>query len=222
MIHSAAKRHAVNAVIMIAATFSLLGCQTAYYGAMEKLGIEKRDILVDRVQDARGAQQEAKEQFEDALEQFIAVTEFQGGALEARYRQLKAEFDASEAEAENVRGRIRDVERVAKDLFAEWDKELGQFTNQAMRRTSERQLADTRRHYAVLIGKMRRAESRIAPVLDAFRDRVLFLKHNLNAQAIASLRTDRAEVESDIAVLVTEMNKSIAEADAFIRRMALD
>lgn len=222
MIHSDAKRHAVNALIIIAATFSMPGCQTAYYGAMEKLGIEKRDILVDRVQDARGAQQEAKEQFEDALEQFIAVTEFQGGALEARYRQLKAEFDASEAEAENVRGRIREVERVAKDLFAEWDKELGQFTNQAMRRSSERQLADTRRHYAVLSDKMRRAEGRIAPVLDAFRDRVLFLKHNLNAQAITSLRTDRAEVESDIAVLVTEMNKSIAEADAFIRRMTLD
>lgn len=219
---SAAKRQGMNAVLMGAAVLSLLACQTAYYGAMEKLGIEKRDILVDRVEDARGAQQAAKEQFEDALEQFIAVTDFRGGALEDQYRSLKAEYDASEARAENVRGRIRDVERVAKDLFAEWEKELGQFTNQELRRSSERQLTDTRRRYAVLIDKMRRAESKIAPVLDAFRDRVLFLKHNLNAQAIASLRTDRAEVESDIAALVAEMNKSIAEADAFIRKMSAE
>lgn len=219
---TAAKRHAIATALTLAVALSLAGCQTAYYGAMEKLGIEKRDILVDRVEDARGAQLAAKEQFEDALEQFIAVTDFQGGALEAQYRKLKAEYDASEAKAEQVRSRIRDVERVAKDLFAEWEKELGQFTSQDMRRSSERQLADTRSRYGVLIGKMRRAESKIEPVLDAFRDRVLFLKHNLNAQAIASLRADRAEVESDIATLVAEMNKSIAEADAFIRRMSVE
>ena len=35
---------------------------------------------------------------------------------------------------------------------------------------------------------MRLAESRIEPVLKSFRDQVLFLKHNLNAKAIASLR----------------------------------
>lgn len=222
MLLTAAKRHAIAAALTLAAAMSLAGCQTAYYGAMEKLGIEKRDILVDRVEDARGAQQAAKEQFEDALEQFIAVTDFQGGALEAQYRKLKAEYDDSEAKADQVRSRIRDVERVAKDLFAEWEKELGLFTSQDMRRSSERQLADTRSRYGVLIGKMRRAESKIEPVLNAFRDRVLFLKHNLNAQAIASLRADRAEVESGIATLVAEMNKSIAEADAFIRRMSVD
>lgn len=222
MLFSDGKHHGVIAAFLLAMAALLSGCQTAYYGAMEKLGIEKRDILVDRVADARGAQQDAKEQFEDALEQFIAVTAFQGGELEGQYRKLKAEFEASEAQADKVRSRIADVERVAKDLFAEWDKELRQFTNQDMRRSSERQLTDTRRRYAVLIDKMRRAESRIDPVLDAFRDRVLFLKHNLNAQAIASLRGDRAEIESDIGALVADMNKSIAEADAFIQRMSGD
>ena len=216
------QRNILRVAFIVAAGIFQFGCQTAYYGAMEKLGIEKRDILVDRVEDARGAQQDAKEQFEDALEQFIAVTNFQGGALETQYRKLKAEFEDSEAQAEKVRSRIRDVERVAKDLFTEWDKELAQFSNQDMRRTSERQLADTRRRYAVLIEKMRRAEGKIDPVLDAFRDRVLFLKHNLNAQAIASLRTDRAEIESDITALVAEMNKSIAEADAFIQTMSVE
>ncbi|MCO6412832.1 MAG: DUF2959 domain-containing protein [Thiogranum sp.] len=200
----------------------MAACQTAYYGAMEKFGYEKRDILVNRVEDARAAQQDAKQQFEDALEQFIAVTEFEGGELESRYRTLKAEFEDSEAQAKKVRSRIDDVERVAKDLFAEWDRELGQYSSQDMRRTSERQLKDTRQRYAVLIDKMQRAERKIDPVLNAFRDRVLFLKHNLNAQAIASLRNDRASIESDIAALVADMNRSIAEADAFIRNMSAE
>lgn len=215
-------RHLGTGTLVACMVAGMAACQTAYYGAMEKFGYEKRDILVNRVEDARAAQQDAKQQFEDALEQFIAVTEFEGGELESRYRTLKAEFEDSEAQAKKVRSRIDDVERVAKDLFAEWDRELGQYSSQDMRRTSERQLKDTRQRYAVLIDKMQRAERKIDPVLNAFRDRVLFLKHNLNAQAIASLRNDRASIESDIAALVADMNRSIAEADAFIRNMSAE
>lgn len=51
---------------------------------MEKLGFEKRDLLVSRV---REAQQDTKKQFESALQQFIAVTNFSGGALETTIQQ---------------------------------------------------------------------------------------------------------------------------------------
>jgi hypothetical protein len=57
------------------------------------------------------------------------------------------------------------------------------------------------------------------PVLSVFRDHVLFLKHNLNAQAIASLRGDLAEVEADVGALIREMEAAIAESEAFLARM---
>ncbi|MHC4122247.1 MAG: DUF2959 family protein [Planctomycetota bacterium] len=72
---------------------------------------------------------------------------------------------------------------------------------------------------AQLINAMKRAETKIEPVLSAFRDQVLFLKHNLNAQAIASLHDELASVEADIASLIKEMEASIAEANAFIEAM---
>ena len=197
-----------------------LSCQTAYYNAMERLGYEKRDILVSRVDSARDAQQDAKEQFQDALQQFIAVTNFSGGELEEQYNQLKGEFEDSEARANDVRNRIDDVERVATDLFAEWNDELDQYANADMRRASKRQLDATQTRCKKLIGVMNRAEKKLDPVLAAFRDRVLFLKHNLNASAVASLRGERAKVESDIGALIADMNRSIAEADAFIKEMS--
>lgn len=196
------------------------GCQSAYYGAMEKLGYEKRDILVDNVQDARKAQEAAKKQFESALEQFIAVTNFEGGDLEKQYRKLKDEYDESESRAKDVRKRIADVEQVAADLFKEWEKELGQYKSAELRRTSQRQLQDTKSRYQQLISSMKRAERKLDPVLGAFRDRVLFLKHNLNARAIASLRTQRGAIEADIGALIADMNRSIAEADQFIKSMS--
>lgn len=214
-------RHKITPLALgVLATMIVGGCQSAYYGAMEKLGYEKRDILVDNVQDARKAQEAAKQQFESALEQFIAVTNFEGGDLERQYRKLKDEYDESESRAKDVRKRIADVEQVASDLFKEWEKELGQYKSAELRRTSERQLQDTKSRYQQLIASMKRAERRLDPVLGAFRDRVLFLKHNLNARAVASLRTQRAAVEADIGALIADMNRSIAEADRFIKSMS--
>jgi hypothetical protein len=198
----------------------LTGCQSAYYKTMEKFGYHKRDLLVNRVEDARDAQEEAKEQFQTALEKFTAVTNFQGGKLEEKYKSLNAEFERSESKASAVREHIEDVENVAEALFDEWKSELEQYTNDSLRRASEQKLNQTRQRYSQLITSMKRAEAKIAPVLSAFRDQVLFLKHNLNAQAIASLHDELISVETEIASLIKEMEASIAEADAFIKAMA--
>jgi hypothetical protein len=209
----------VGALAPLLLVGTLAGCQTAYYGAMEKFGYEKRDLLVGNVEDARAAQQAAKKQFASALAQFVAVTGFEGGDLEEQYNALQDEYEDSEARAVAVRTEIAEVERVAGDLFAEWEKELGQYQSAELRRSSQKQLQETRGRYRQLISSMRSAEKKLDPVLAAFRDRVLFLKHNLNARAIASLRGQRASVEADIGALIADMNRAIAEADRFIAAM---
>ena len=196
-----------------------VGCQKAYYGTMEKFGVHKRDIMVDRVEEARDSQEEAKEQFQSALEQFSTVLNYKGGKLEDKYKTLQAEYDESEVKADDVKDRIDAVEDVSEALFNEWEDELDQYTSKSLRRDSERKMVQTRRQYDQLIKAMRRAESKIDPVLRAFRDQVLYLKHNLNAQAIASLQSELVGVESDIADLILEMEKSIGEANSFIKTM---
>ena len=200
--------------------FALAGCQSAYFKTMEAFGHHKRDLLVDRVEDTRDAQQDAKEQFESALEKFSSVMNFSGGKLEEKYKELKTELERSESKAKAVRKNIGDVEDVSNALFKEWESELSQYTNDNLRHASELKLEQTRQRYIRLIGAMKRAEAKIEPVLSAFRDQVLFLKHNLNAQAIASLQDELASVKADIASLIKEMEISIAEADAFIKAMA--
>ena len=195
------------------------GCQKTYYNTMEKFGIHKRDIMVDRVEEARDSQEDAKEQFQSALEQFTTVLNYKGGKLEDKYKTLQAEYDKSEAKADDVTKRIDAVEDVSEALFDEWEEELSQYSNPSLRRDSERKMVQTRRQYDQLITAMRKAEVKIDPVLKAFRDQVLYLKHNLNAQAIASLQNELVAVESDIADLVKEMEKSIGEANSFIKTM---
>jgi hypothetical protein len=201
---------------IICCVLVLAGCQKIYYKTMETFGYHKRDLLVSNVQDARDAQEDAKEQFQSALEKFSAVVEFSGGELEKKYNQLNSELEKSETKAKAVHKQISSVEDVSKALFSEWESELEQYTNDKLRRSSEQKLGQTKQRYAQLITTMKRAESKIEPVLSAFRDHVLFLKHNLNAQAIASLQDELVSVETDITSLIREMEASIAEADAFI------
>ncbi|MBA3564943.1 MAG: DUF2959 domain-containing protein [Gammaproteobacteria bacterium] len=204
---------------ILVAALVLGACQSAYYNTLEAVGYHKRDLLVDRVEAARDAQQSAKTQFQSALEEFSAVIHFDGGELERQYEKLNHEYELSEAEAEAVTERIDSVENVAEALFEEWDDELDEYSNDGLRRNSERQLEETRERYGQLIEAMRRAEATTGPVLAAFRDQVLALKHNLNAQAIAALQNELVAVETDVAALIREMEASIREADAFLNAM---
>ena len=195
----------------------IAACSQAYYGTLEKAGIHKRDILVDRVQAAKQSQEAAKDQFQSALEEFSSVVNFDGGDLEETYNKLNKELQKSEARADDVKTRINRVEAVSKALFKEWKQELGEYDSESLRKQSEQQLIKTKQRYDHLIMSMRRAEARIDPVLRPFRDQVLFLKHNLNAKAIASLRGELVQVESDTDKLIKELEASIAEADKFIQ-----
>ncbi|MBN1818285.1 MAG: DUF2959 domain-containing protein [Sedimentisphaerales bacterium] len=203
-------------LILIGAGVFLTGCKSVYYNTMEALGHPKRQILVSRVQDARDSQTEAKEQFQTALERFSSVVNFQGGELEAKYNELKVEYEHSLDKADTVRKRIASVKSVAEALFDEWEKELEQYTNPQLRAVSESKLKDTRSQYARLVDKMDRAKEKMDPVLNALYDQVLFLKHNLNAQAIVSLKEELIWVEQNTEQLVKEMEAAIVEANAFI------
>lgn len=190
-----------------------------YYETMEKFGVAKREILVDRVREARASQEKAKEQFSSALEKFLAVTSAPTTELKSKYDQLNRELTRSEERAEQVRQKVADVADVAEALFSEWRKELKQYNDQNLRRQSERELDQTRSRYEELLDTMRVAEKRMDPILSRFRDQVLFLKHNLNAQAIAGLSATSQSLQADIQRLIEDMERSIRDADDFIRTM---
>ena len=203
----------------LAGALLLPGCQSAYYSAMERVGYAKRDILTSRVKSARDSQKEAKEEITDALEEFGKVVGYQGGDLETRYNRLSDQLEDSEEAAAAVKERVADVESVAEALFKEWKAELAKYSSKELRAKSEQQLRQTRARYDELHGAMKRAEARLDPALQPMRDQVLFLKHNLNARAVAGLKGEVAKVDAQVSQLVEDLNVAIAEADRFIANL---
>lgn len=197
----------------------LCGCESTYYSAMEEVGYHKRDILIDRIEQAQEAQIEGQEQFKSALEQFKSVVNFDGGELEEVYNQLNDEYENSVEAAEEISNRIEKVDSVASALFDEWSDELDQYTSTNLRRDSERKLKETQRRYKNLLNAMRKTEKSIDPVLNTLRDNTLYLKHNLNARAISSLKNELGTVNKNVNALIDNMEQAIRESDAFIKQL---
>jgi len=205
------------AVSLLAASGGCATTRKAYYNAWEKLGYAKRERLVDNVKAARQEQVDAKKEFASALDQFKSVVNFQGGDLEPMYNKLNKEYQRCDAQAGEVRSKIQSVKNVAQALFTEWEGEVGEIKDDpSLQRQSRDLLEHTKSNYKEMIDRMDAAAATMDPVLTKFKNRVLFIKANLNAQAVASLKGTEMEMGGDIDRLIKEMEASIREADQFI------
>jgi len=207
-----------RAVLLACSLLAPAGCQKTYYNVLEQVGVEKRELLTRRVGNAKESQEEAQEEFRDALEKFQAVTGHHGGELEERYDELRDAYERSEERAHDVSERIDAVESVADALLEEWEGELDKYQDRSLRRRSETRLHSTEREVERLLRAMHAAEKSLTPVLQKLEDRVLYIKHNLNAAALAGLDADVPDLRRDVDRLVREMQASIAEADRFIQQ----
>lgn len=197
-------------------TIAVMGCQSAYYSAMEKVGVHKRDIMLDRVENAQTAQEDAQQQFKSALDQLSQLINYDGGDLAAQYELVNDQYEASKSSAEEVESRIVAIENVADALFDEWNDEIQQYSSASLKQQSQQKMKKTQRNYQSLIKSMYRAKDRMAPVLAALKDNSLYLKHNLNAQAIGALQGEYKTIKRDVESLVAEMSKAIEQSQQFI------
>jgi len=186
---------------------------------MDKLGYEKRHILVSRVRKAKSTQEEAKEEFSSALEEFMAASDYQGGSLERTYNRIEKAYERSRKRADEVRNKNDAVKSTGNALFNEWEREISTFSDPTLAASSRQHYDAAKLRFSELNDAMSAAESKLDPVLTKFRDQSLYLKHNLNAQAINALESQVARVRVDVAQLIAEMERSIAEADRFISTM---
>lgn len=199
--------------------FFLIGCESTYYAAMEKVGQHKRDILIDRVESASDSQQEAQQEFKDALTHLSTLINFEGGDLVEQYELSQSHFNASKSSADDVSDRIEAIENVADALFEEWQDEIAIYSSASLKAQSEAKLKATQRKYRSLIKTMYKAEQRMGPVLSALQDNVLFLKHNLNAKAIGALQGEYQEIKRDVQRLIDDMNTAISQSNTFIEQI---
>lgn len=197
----------------------LLSCTTIYYETWEKLGKQKRDLLRNRVEDTKEEQEELQKELKDALTQIKELYGLDSTKLEKAYYRMQDSYDDAQEQAEAVQKRIVRVESVGGDLFKEWDEEIKTLKNPTYRNDSKAKFKQSKERYEKMLKTMHQAEKRVEPVMVRLHDQVIYLKHNLNAQALGSLKKEMASIEKDIGSLIQDMEKSIKAGDEFIKEL---
>jgi tetratricopeptide (TPR) repeat protein len=205
----------VSMVLSFISRFLSKSIRKVYYSTRESIGDHKREIVVYQVEQACISLQETKEEFEETLERFKSLVCVNDSGLDHRYNLLNRQYQFCRSKSDAVSNKIRAIQEVSEALFIEWESELDQYSNRALRNSSKQQLKAARQNYTRLIKSMQRAESKIHPVLAAFKDQVLYLKHNLNSRAIAALQHEFIEMSVDISQLILAMEQTIQEASRF-------
>lgn len=209
-------------LITLCCILFVTACSTvekAQYAAWEKVGVHKRDILVDRIEDTAEAQESTKTAFKSAYEELATLIQIDDKGLEDQYKRIANAYERSEDSSEKLKNHIASVDKVANALFQEWEQELGQYTNTQLRQASAVNLSKTKQRYATLYKAMQDSYQTIPPVLNVLRDNMLYLKHNLNANAISSLQGEVESVRGKVDILIKEMESSITESQQFIEQM---
>lgn len=212
----------MKTLLSIALLLSLTACgtvQKVQYSALEKVGIHKRDILVDRIESTTETQQETKKQFQSAYEELASLVKVDDGGIEKKYKKMAKAVEQSEDKAKELDERIASVDEVAKALFAEWSAELKEYQSASLRQASAKNLRTTEQRYAALYQKMQASQKRVAPVLRVLQDNTLYLKHNLNARAVNGISNEVLLIEGKVAELIKQMEASINESNQFVKSM---
>ncbi len=217
----------LSSLLVIILPIFFYSCQSAVeravkdtkYSAYEFFGIEKRDLFKKEVKNVKNDQESTGESFKSALDKLKAIYAFDGGNLEKQYRSLESSYGLAESRVNEVHKSVKQVETVAGDLFTEWRSEIAQIKSADLRSQSSSNLLETQRKYNEFHSVLKKSEAKMNPVLAKLKDQVLFLKHNLNAQAITGLKKESGKIQNDVEDLMKEMNASITQAEAFIKSM---
>lgn len=213
--------------VLLTICLILAGCQSSIqsasnklkYSAYELVGVEKRDLFKKEINNTKESQEKAEESFKDALEKLVTLTKSEHKKPEREYRRLESAYEKADERAKEVKNRIAKVDQIANDLFKEWSEEIKSMSSKNLKKQSEKSLSESRERYKGLHESLKRSERKMDPVLSKMRDHTLFAKHNLNAKALTGLKKEAADIQGDIDVLLGDIQKSIKDADEFIKKL---
>lgn len=209
--------------LALAATFLLVatvgGCSAAYYAAMEQLGWEKRDILVNRIEVARDALRAAARRVTTAWQVVERASAAEAGPVAARLRTALADAHTDAAVAER---RVAGVAAAGTRLFTSWAQEVADTRDAAQRTRGEEIYARAEERYGRMLAVMQEAVAAMPPVLAVLREQAAALEAAPGAATGAAVRAALAAAADELGVLQLATDRAAAEADAGVQQLALE
>lgn len=190
-------------------------CQAVYYSTMATFGVEKRDILIDRLEENAEALARTSQRLAEMASAYREATHSEGGDLVALHKAFSKAYGRAESAAGDLRGSIDDTHSVAMVTFEEWKTRTNEIQDADLRKRSTENYAVAQGGYQKLVRNIRAAEQALDPLLTRFRDHDVFMKLNLHHTTMASLRESEGELLGQVDVRRAELDKLVNDTRAY-------
>lgn len=185
-------------------------------------GLHEVDSLVGAVERVHFETELSKQRARAALRSLeeLVSPEFAGDPLEA-FATFAAAIDASEQQAEELRGCTPPMEKVAGVVFEEWETSLESFTIAQLRQRSKARLAKTRSRYDTVQKALAQAQQAYDLYNVGLRDHATFLGHDFNAASVAQIEGELQALTEWTVELEKRFDACLAASEEYVRSAAL-
>lgn len=196
------------------------GCRNVYYDAMQAVGVEKREMLVDNTEELRESLHLVKTEFGVAFNRLATIVQPDALAPDQQYEQGQILYDSCQERYDELNNSIGKTEEVANSLFEDWIEETSQQPSESLRAASQQRLDETREAFRSMMRPVRSASDRVPPVLSALEQHVIHLKMNRNAQASETILAELDRSQTDLQALLDQAQVGIDATNTFIHSMS--
>lgn len=208
------KIQGVIAVLVFMGIVFLTGCSG---GAYKSSGQYKRDILLERVGKTSKCHEEAKKQFEGVLANYSKLVDASDTDQDLRveYNNLAKSIKKASSVVKDLARKIKNIEKIGKPMFRDWEDELDEYGNETIRRSSEVNLDATRSEYLKVVHTIKDTKVKVEKVLKALNDQMLFLNQNLSLRTLESFKKEVTSLKEEVGELITQLDLAIDETQKF-------
>ena len=205
-------------ILTTIAVAALAGCKssTTVVKAMDTIGFEKREMLKDRLQEARDAQVAAKQQLQSALYTLRRMDTVAPTEMADLHDDLESEVNKTEDEIDDLNDNIQSVESVAQVMFEDWQEDLAKYEDQQLRQKSQEELRQTQQNYNAMIAQLKSTHEKLVSLVPALKDQVLYVEHSINAGVKPQESEKLDDVREQVSSLIEELEGSIDRTQRFI------
>lgn len=216
MVHTSTVRSFV-AALAAGAAFTACAGQT-----QRSQSVQQVDELLTHIERVQVETAVAKDAAHAVLSDLCALVSpsFKGDAAPA-FAEFLESAELSEQQGEVLAKSVEPMQRAADELFHRWTKDLENFGNTRMRTRSQSRLDETRTRYQSILGATQAAQIALDAYNNDLKDHALFLRHDLNATSVETIRGDVRLLNEQIQDLDKRFDATTAAARAYVESAAI-
>jgi hypothetical protein len=192
------------------------GVVLATAAAAQDAGVKQVEALVGASGQTVQAIADTKLQLLKTMDVYNALLADDAKDRKKLYKDLQREMAGTEKRRAEIATRAGAMALEADILFKKWEASTAAIESESLRKRSEERLTKTKASYAEIRASGDKAAGLYTPVMKTLADQVTYLGHDLNPDAVASLKPDADKLNKNVHELVKAIDDTITTTNGRI------